>query len=203
MGDVELSGLDPSGASMSWFPLRPDLIRRVMVPGSRLEDTQMNGAEELRAGLGLPPVTQIGVVVRDVDAAVESLSSKLGLGPFAVYEFVPEKHWFKEEECALKLGIGKAMWGDLELELIQPLEGKGLHKEFLGTHGEGLQHLGFLVSDYDEMFGRFTKAGFRPLERAETYLENYEGYLRACYFDTHKVGGIVCEIFWKSWLLDS
>lgn len=163
----------------------------------------MSVAEELRAELRLPPATQIGVVVRDLDATVEFLSSMLGLGPFTTYEFQPEKHWYKEELCPLRLGMAKAMWGSLELELIQPLEGMGLHKEFLETRGEGLQHLGFLVSDYDEMFARFIKAGFLPLERAEAYLENYRGYLRACYFDTEKVGGIVCEIFWKSWLLDS
>ena len=62
-----------------------------------------------------------------------------------------------------------------------------MHKVFLETHAEGLQHLGFLISGYDEMSGRFVKAGFQPLERAETYLENYKGYLRACYFDAHKV----------------
>jgi len=163
----------------------------------------MTAVEELRAGLGLPPVSQIGVVVRDVNATVEFLSGVLGWGPFTTYEFLPEKHWFMGEPCPLKLGMGKTMLGDLELELMQPLEGMGLHREFLETHGEGLQHLGFLVDEYDEMFDRFTKAGFQPLESAETYLETYGGYLRAAYFNTHKIGGIVCEIFWKSWLLDS
>jgi hypothetical protein len=165
-----------------------------------LEEKKMNGVKRLQAELSLPPVAQIGVVVRDLGATAEFLSNTLGLGPFTIQEFQPEKHWFREEPCPLRLSMAKANWGHLELELVQPLEGRGLHKEFLETRGEGLEHLGFVVSDYDEMFARFTKAGFHPVERAEAYVDAYKGYVRACYFDTDRVGGILCEIIWKSWM---
>jgi len=36
--------------------------------------------------------------------------------------------------------------------------------------------------------------------RTETFVEIYDGHLRACYFDTSRVGGVICEIIWKSWL---
>lgn len=161
----------------------------------------MTGVDEVKTKLELPPVSQIGVVVRDMDKAVEYYSSIFGIGPFTVYEFVPEKHWFMEEPSYLRLLMGKAMWGDIELELLQPLEGESLHKDFLETHGEGLQHLGFNIPSYDEMFDKFRKAGFKPLMRAETYVETYKGYLKACYFDTRSIGGIIFEIIWKSWLM--
>ena len=163
----------------------------------------MISTDELRDKLGLPAVSQIGAVVRDMDRAVAYYSSIFGIGPWTVYEFVPEKHWYMEEPSHLKLTLGKAMLGDIELELIQPLEGRSLHKEFLETHGEGLQHLGFNVADYDALFDKFVSAGFKPLMRAETYVETYKGYLRACYFDTREVGGILFEIIWKSWLMES
>jgi 4-hydroxyphenylpyruvate dioxygenase-like putative hemolysin len=163
----------------------------------------MDSAEKLRAKLELPPVSHMGVVVRDMDKAVKYYSSIFGLGPFTVYEFEPEKHWFMEEPSPLKLMLGKAMWGNIELELIQHLEGKAVHKEFLDTHGEGLQHLGFLVPNYEEMFDKFKKAGFMPLMRAETYVETYKGNLKACYFDTRRVGGIIFEIVWRSWVTKS
>jgi len=163
----------------------------------------MIGSNEMTIKLGLPPVSQIGVVVKDMDAAVGYYSSVFGLGPFTVYKFVPEKHWYMERPSPLKLKMGKAMWGDIEWELLQPLEGKSLHQEFLDKQGEGLQHLGFNVPDYDEMFGKFLKSGFKPLMRAETYIDTYKGYLRACYFDTRRVGGVIFEIIWKSWLMES
>ena len=136
-----------------------------------------------------------------MDKAVDYYSKFFGIGPFTAYEFVPEKHWLMEKPSFLKLMIAKAMWGDIEWELIQPIEGKSFQREFLETHGEGIQHLGFNVANYDEIFERFEKAGFEPVMRAETYLDIYRGYLRACYFDTRHIGGIMFEIIWKSWLM--
>ncbi|MGD0916676.1 MAG: VOC family protein [Thermodesulfobacteriota bacterium] len=162
----------------------------------------MKDMEDLKIRLGLPPISQIGFVVKDIDQAVEYYSSIFGIGPFTVYEFVPEKHWFMEEPSYLKLMMGKAAWGDLELELIQPIEGKSFHKEFLETHGEGIQHLGFFVPNYDETFEKFKAARFKPVMRVETYIETYKGHLRACYFDTRRTGGVMFEIIWKSWLMN-
>jgi methylmalonyl-CoA/ethylmalonyl-CoA epimerase len=155
---------------------------------------------ELFKKIGLPPPSQIGVVVKDIERAVEYYGSVFGLGPFTVYEFVPDHHWYMEEPSHLKLRMGKAIWGQLELEFLQPLEGKSLHEEFLRSHGEGLQHMGINVRNYDEVFEQMKKEGFQPLMRAETYVESYQGHLRACYFDTRRVGGVIFEIIWKSWL---
>ena len=160
----------------------------------------MSGIDELKAKMKLPPVSQIGVVVRDVRKSADYYSSLFGIGPFTIYEFVPEKHWYMEELTHSKIMMGKAMWGNIELELIQPMEGKSLHKDFLDRHGEGLQHLGFFVPNYDEMVQAFLQAGFKPVLRGETYVEPYKGYLKACYFDTERVGGVLFEIIWKSWL---
>lgn len=160
----------------------------------------MVAIDDLTAKLGLPPVSQIGVVVRDVRKTADYYSSLFGIGPFTIYEFVPEKHWYMEELTYSKIMMGKAMWGNLELELIQPLEGKSLHMDFLEQNGEGLQHLGFNVPNFDEVFEKFIQAGFKPLLRGETYVETYKGYLKACYFDTQKIGGVLFEIIWKSWL---
>jgi methylmalonyl-CoA/ethylmalonyl-CoA epimerase len=161
----------------------------------------MASIDELKKKLNLPPVSQIGVVVREVDKAVNYYSSLFGIGPFTVYDWSPDKSWFMEELSPLSLRIGKAQWGDIELELIQPLEGKSHHREFLETFGEGLHHLGFNVPNYDEVFQYFLQEGFKPFMRAESYVETYKGHLKACYFDTRKIGGILFEILWKSWLM--
>ncbi len=160
----------------------------------------MNDTKALREKLSLPPIEHIGVVVRDMEKAVEYYSSVFGLGPFDVYEFKPERQWFREKPSSFRLKQGKAMWGDIVLELIQPLEGESLHKEFLEAQGEGVQHIGFLVPDYEETFDRFVKAGFAPLTRAEMYVEAHKGDIKACYFDTRRVGGIIFEIVWRSWV---
>jgi hypothetical protein len=78
----------------------------------------MSGIDELKTILSLPPVSQIGVVVREIERAVSYFSSIFGIGPFTVYDWTPDKHWVREEPSYLKLRMGKTMWGDVELELI-------------------------------------------------------------------------------------
>ena len=43
----------------------------------------------------MPPPAQVGVVVKDVDEAIEYYSRVFGLGPFQIIEFAPDKHWVK------------------------------------------------------------------------------------------------------------
>lgn len=160
----------------------------------------MAGMNELKAKLGLPPVSQIGVVVRNVEKAANSYSSLFGIGPFTIYEFIPEIHVFNGEQTYSKIKMGKAMWGSIELELIQPMEGKSPHMDFLQQRGEGAQHLGFNIPNFDELYEKFIKEGFKPLLRSASYVETYKGNLKVCYFDTDKAIGILFEIIWKSWL---
>ena len=160
----------------------------------------MTNLEEVRKAVGLPAISQVGVVVREVDKAVGFYGPIFGLGPFTEYEFRPEKHWFRGRPSPLRMKMAKAMWGPIEFELLQPLEGPSLHREFLDEHGEGLQHLGFNVRDYEAVYKRMEEAGFEPVMRAESFVEQYDGHLKACYFDTRAVGGVVCEVIWKSWL---
>ena len=153
----------------------------------------------LARALGLPGVSQVGIVVRDAQKSADFYSAKLGLGPFTLYEFAPDKHWYREQPSPLRLKMAKAMWGPVEMEFIQPLAGRSIHQEFLEEHGEGLQHLGFLVEDYEASFNRLVQAGFEPMMRAESYVPSYDGLLKACYFDTRRIGGVICEIIWRSW----
>jgi hypothetical protein len=160
----------------------------------------MNIDDQIQTELNLPPVHQIGVLTKDIKKAIDYYVSQFGLGPFTVYEFTPDKVWYKEEPSHYKAIYGKTMLGDIELCLMQPLEGESIQKEFIEKHGDGLFNLGFHVQNYEEMFDKFLKAGFNPLARAESYVSNYNGYVKGCYFDTQKVGGIIFELLWMSWV---
>ena len=157
--------------------------------------------ESLRAALALPPIAQIGIAVRDVHATTAFYRDTFGIGPFTVYEFHSEKAWYHEQPSVYRTLQGKAMLGNIELEFMQPIEGPSPAREFLEKNGEGLQHLGFLVPDYDDAFGRLVKAGFEPVLRVESFVPTYNGIVKACCFDTCSVGGVMVEIMWKSWLV--
>ena len=89
---------------------------------------------------------QVGVVVRDIDKAMEQYRKLLGLGPFWRLDTSYEgryRDW--RGHFANKNAFTK--WGDLYLEMIEPGEGEGNAKEWLETRGEGIFHLGYAVDD--------------------------------------------------------
>jgi catechol 2,3-dioxygenase-like lactoylglutathione lyase family enzyme len=163
----------------------------------------MEHGAALRSKLGLPPISQIGIVVRDMQRAVEFYEGAFGLGPWTVYESTPDKYWFKGTLSHMRLRQGKAMLGGIELELVQPLEGESPFHEFAATQGEGLHHIAFNTEDFDGMVQKFQDAGFQALLLAEAYVPTYKGTVRACHFDTRAVGGVIFEVVWKSWLVKS
>jgi catechol 2,3-dioxygenase-like lactoylglutathione lyase family enzyme len=161
----------------------------------------MERMEEFTTKMSLPPVTQIGVVVKDMEQAIRYYSRTLGLGPFSpVTDLVPDKNWYRGESHPVHLRTSRAMWGAMEFELVQPLGGKSVHGDFLETHGEGLHHLGIETSQYDEIVGMMDRAGFKPLQVVEIFLPKYNCWGKATFFDTRSVGGIIIEVVCRPWL---
>jgi methylmalonyl-CoA/ethylmalonyl-CoA epimerase len=144
-------------------------------------------ADELKQQLQLPDVGQIGVVVEDLDRVVSFLESSLGLGPFRVQEAEAPNVWDRGEEKHIKARLGFATLGQVELELIQILEGDSVHLEFLREHGEGLHHLGFRVKDFEAKLKRARAMGFEVLQTGP--FGRFYAYL-----DTRRHGGIIFEL---------
>ena len=141
----------------------------------------------------LPSPSQLGVVVKDLGKAIEYYSQTFGLGPFRSFEFSPAKHWVKGIPTPIRIKIGKCQWGPLEFELIEVIEGEIAHKRFLEEKGEGMQHLGFVVDNYDEWLDHLKEKGIDVMMNAETFVEG-EGHIRAAYMETDRVGGILFEL---------
>jgi len=92
----------------------------------------------------------IGVVVKDRDKTMEFLHSNWGIGPWYPADVSTDKEqMIVGEPFRLKVAHAKLL-GSLLLELIQP-EGTSLWSEFLETHGEGLHHIAYNVSNWHEM----------------------------------------------------
>lgn len=90
------------------------------------------------------PISQIAVVVRDIDAALEKYHRVLGWGPWSVYEHKPPAlhdtrvHGRPEEYTMIG---AEAHVGPIVVELLQPVEGPSIYKEWLEERGEGLHHI--------------------------------------------------------------
>ncbi len=141
----------------------------------------------------LPPPAQVGVVVKNLSEAIDFYTRTFGLGPFQTLEFAPAQHWVNGKPTPIRLKIGLCQWGPLTLELIEPLEGDAPHKWFLEERGEGMQHLGFIVENYDEWLSYLKRKDIGVLMSAETDVEGM-GHVRAAYIQSDRVGGVLFEL---------
>jgi catechol 2,3-dioxygenase-like lactoylglutathione lyase family enzyme len=96
------------------------------------------------AASGPLPISQIAIVVRDIDDALEKYHRVLGWGPWNVYEHKPPAlhHTRLHGEPTEYTMIGaETHVGPIVVELLQPGEGPSIYKEWLDEHGEGLHHI--------------------------------------------------------------
>ena len=119
-------------------------------------------------GVALKKAVQIGIVVPNLEQSTKLLNELFGIGPFKFIEWPnrPEsKYWFRNREENIKLRQGFVQAGDLELELIQPLEGEqNAYRQFLNEHGGGIHHVLFEVDDMDSVVAALEPHGVKVLQ---------------------------------------
>ena len=124
-------------------------------------------SSSLPAGVQLKRLVQIGIVVADRDRATQLLTSLFGIGPFRLVEWPdrPEsKYYYRGVEEQIRIRQAFVQMGDVEVELIQPLEGRNGYKDFLDETGGGIHHILFEVSDIDPVLRELAKSGVSVLQ---------------------------------------
>ena len=101
-------------------------------------------------------VYQIGIVVRDLDKAMNLLSKVFGVGPFRETTFPPPGRGDMDRRYHGQPGDfvyhqAFADLGNVELEVIQPLTGSSIWSDFLEKHGEGIHHIRFNTFELDRL----------------------------------------------------
>jgi len=125
-------------------------------------------------------VDQIGIVVKDMEATMKFYEKMFGIEPFPTVESAVD---------SAKLKIGLFQLGEVQIELIQVLEGENILSKFLEKRGEGLHHLGFFVEDIEKELARLEKGGIKVLERGTVL-----GVVNFAHLDTEKILGVVLEL---------
>lgn len=121
----------------------------------------------LPAGLELKRLVQIGIVVADRDRTTQLLTSLFGMGPFRLVEWPnrPEsKYWYRGVEEKIRVKQAFVQLGDVEVELIQPVEGHNAYQDFLDQTGGGIHHVLFEVIDIDPVIEELAKSGVAVLQ---------------------------------------
>jgi len=98
-------------------------------------------------------ISQIAVVVRDIEKSMKAYNELLGWGPWNVYEHVPpalhHTHLRGEPTQYTMLGAETNVDG-MGFELIQPLDGPSIYREWLDKYGEGFHHIAVMKHTQQE-----------------------------------------------------
>jgi len=150
---------------------------------------KVDDVEKKETGQALFRIGQVGVLVRDMGRAVEYYQS-LGMGPFEPLNItvIQRNVYGKPADDVVNLARATQI-GQVQFELIQPISGESVQREFLESKGEGINHLGFFVDDIDEETAGMLKKGFSDIHSGK-----FAGGGGFAYFDTDRVGGVQFEL---------
>jgi glyoxalase/bleomycin resistance protein/dioxygenase superfamily protein len=135
---------------------------------------------------------QIAFVVRDLEAAMRTYAEGYGIGPWEIYEFNPEtmdELSVEGEPAQLSWRLALAKVGDVQWELIEPLDDESPYAQHLAERGEGFHHVGMGVSDYRAALDTALAKGRRVIMGGV-----YNGVTFA-YLSTDEDLGAITEIF--------
>jgi methylmalonyl-CoA/ethylmalonyl-CoA epimerase len=122
----------------------------------------------------------IGVIVRDVDAAVEYYQS------LGIVDKAADRVTMEGKKAKL---VGRAVHiGSLLIEFWQPVRGETVQQEFLNSRGEGMNHIAFHVDDLAKEKAKLVEKGI-PVVFS---VKDHEGDM--AYFDARKVGNTLIEL---------
>jgi mannose-6-phosphate isomerase len=98
---------------------------------------------------------QIGILVDDLDEYLKNLEEITGMGSWRIASFPPESQpdvyrEYHGEPADFKAKFCFYHLGNIEIELIQPLEGKNIWRDWIDKHGQGIHHIKFLVPEHEE-----------------------------------------------------
>ncbi|MBB84199.1 MAG: hypothetical protein CL931_10365 [Deltaproteobacteria bacterium] len=111
--------------------------------------------------LGLPPIDQVGFVVR----SIEETKARYGaiFGPWSEMDGSVQEADYRgrKEDASLALLFGHS--GELEIEFIEWRGGHSPHREFIEAGREGMHHLRYRVDDTDAWIEKLAPLGYAPI----------------------------------------
>lgn len=114
-------------------------------------------------------VKQIGIVVSDLDKAIEHWQA-LGTGEFRRFFFSssrnPSVKVFKNgKKDTVEVSMAAADFNGMQIELLQPLDDHSIYADFLRESGEGIHHVCFDTGDmtFEEVCARMEKVYGAPI----------------------------------------
>jgi len=137
---------------------------------------------------------QVAIVVKSVDETVKFYTEVFGIGPFEIREVDFPSATYYGQKAGYRGKRAFAKLGPVTLELIELIEGKTVHEDFLKEKGEGLHHIAFAVKDLKKCEEEAEKLGLKVIQGMKR--EDGTGF---AYLDSDRIGGAMFELIqWQA-----
>jgi methylmalonyl-CoA/ethylmalonyl-CoA epimerase len=136
-------------------------------------------------------VTQIGVVVHDIEKASQAYAEFLGIDKpqWFLTDTVDKAHTvFKGNSTDARAKLAFFELQNITIELIEPVGGPSTWQEFLENKGEGIHHIAFEIKGMEKKVDLLTAEGLSLLQKGD-----YEGG-RYCYMDGESRLSLILEL---------
>ena len=141
--------------------------------------------------LGTTTVTQVGIIVRDIEAKARAWSEILGL-PMPQIQITDTvdiaRTEYEGEPTYARAKLAFFHMGQVDIELIEPVGEPSTWKDQLDRHGDSLHHIAFQVQGMKEKVAYLGSRGVPLVQRGE-----YTGG-RYAYVDGGEQLGCVLEL---------
>lgn len=120
--------------------------------------------------IGTNIVTQIGIIVRDVEKTAQAFAQFFGVEPpecFWTDEYAKAQTEYRGKPSTARAKLAFFDCGSLSIELIEPDEEMSTWREFLEQNGEGVHHIAFNVKGMGEKTMALSAQGFPLVQKGE------------------------------------
>ena len=141
--------------------------------------------------LGTNTVTQIGLVVSNIEEAVQAWSALLGVTPpeIVLTDTVDIAHTeYRQQATPARAKLAFFQLGQVDLELIEPIGEPSTWRDQLAAHGSSLHHIAFHVQGMRDRIEALAAHGLPLIQRGD-----YTGG-RYAYLDGSQSYGAIVEL---------
>jgi catechol 2,3-dioxygenase-like lactoylglutathione lyase family enzyme len=113
-------------------------------------------------------ITQIAFAVADLQKTMENYWNILGIGPWDIWDWeapLVYDYTYHGKPAWARAKMALTQLENVEMELMEHVDGDTIYPDFIKEHGEGLHHLQFAADDLDETVRILTEEyGFPSLQ---------------------------------------
>ncbi len=141
--------------------------------------------------VSLDRISHLGIVVRNLERTENLLQNILGWRKISSSITPQGEKTYKGKAVDFSCKMSFYSVGKTEIELIEPVFGANVWKDFLDKRGEGLHHIQIRVENFEIAKRYLESKGLEMIQSGPS--DRYKG-CRWCYFDTLDLLGYYIEI---------